>query len=129
MQFLQMIRTTNDLEGNHRAWNAKGKGNVQFYRLVDLLHTLASDFERTKILLSGGNKLRAQKNATTLKNEKLKKFWNEVERRKMAKEPQDLDVMINTILTIQRPSPRIGPNACAHTFFDPTTIPQDSDSE
>ena len=67
MQFLQMIRTTNDLEGNHRAWNAKGKGNVQFYRLVDLLHTLASDFERTKILLSGGNKLRAQKKATTLR--------------------------------------------------------------
>ena len=124
-----MIQTNNDLEGLHRSWNVKGKGGLQFYALVELMYTLGKDFERTTILLSGGNKLRRQSKTVALKNEKLDRFWKEVERRRIGKEPNDAFEMVNAVLTIQRPRPKIGPNTCDHTFFDPETIPENSDSE
>lgn len=117
------------MEGLHHAWNVKAKGSLQFYKLVELIHDLAKGVELTTTLLSGGNRLRKQNKSTALKNEKLLKFWNKLERFEQERTSFDLFKMVVEIEKIIKPSPKFGPKDFDNTYFDPTTIPPESDSD
>ena len=75
--FQQGIRTNNDVEGYHNRLNHRGRENLPFYLLIELLHRESRFVSYQARLLSNHKLIRYQKKKYTSTHAKYAQYWTE----------------------------------------------------
>ena len=76
--FMQSVRTNNDVEGWHHRLNSRaGRGQIQFYMLLRLLHQESEYVEVQTTLVRGNQCSRIQRKEYRRVNEAINKLWDE----------------------------------------------------
>ena len=77
--FCQQVRTNNDVEGWHHRLNHKaGRGQIQMYLLIDLLHSESKYVEVQTSLVRNEKMSRTQRSDYRKVNEKIQGLWDDL---------------------------------------------------
>ena len=77
--YFQSVRTNNDIEGWHNRLKSRGRPNMNFYLLVQLIHSEAELVETVVRLVSEEKLKRYQKKTYATLQKQLFKYWEKYE--------------------------------------------------
>ena len=96
----KFIRTNNDSEGLHNAWNSQAGHNVRFYKLILFLFKKATKVPLNAKLLAHYHIKRKQRSSQIVKDQKLDRIWKKYDQKQLSN-----DELLSCLVLVLRVKP------------------------